>query len=199
MRLLAAAAAVCLLLVPAVEAQSLGGEQLYLTPPQGWTVGFHDRKGNVEVTELLPAGQTLKDWNAMLTVQLITDSGNRDVQAILNEQLGRVNDACEDTGAGPLSLAKENGYDTAMRAIACARSKQWGDGELSLYKVLRGKERIYIVSRSWRGPAFDKTKLPVPTGTTNEWLTFMRQVVLCDSRDPQHPCPSGQAGGAPSR
>ncbi len=194
-----AAVTCCAMLASSAQAQTAGGEQLYLAAPQGWKVGFHDLKGNVEVTELLPPGQTLKDWSAMLTVQLISGGQINDTQEILKEQIDRIQNACEDIGAGPLSVANENGYETAMRAIACAKSKQWGDGELSLYKVLRGNQRVYIVSRSWRGPAFDKQKLPVPTETTNEWLAFMKQVVLCDSRDPHHPCPSDKSSGAAGR
>jgi hypothetical protein len=173
-------------------------EQLFILPPKGWVVGYHDAKGNIDVTEVLPPGQTLKNWTEMLTVQIIGGMSKKSAQDVLKDQLEIVKNACEDIGAGQVSLAMENGFDTAMRAVACPKSKQWGDGELSLYKVISGRDRAYVVWRSWRGPSFDKQHLPVPVETTTEWLSFMRQVLLCDVSDPKHACPNPASQGTPS-
>lgn len=172
-------------------------EQLYILPPKGWVVGFHEAKGNIDVTEVLPPGQTLKNWSEMLTVQMIGGMGNKTPQDVLKDQLEVVKNACEDIGAGQVSLAVENGFETAMRAVACPKSKQWGDGELSLYKVISGRDRAYVIWRSWRGPAFSKDHLPVPAELTVEWLNFMRQVMLCDTADPKHACPNPASKAAP--
>ncbi len=183
---------------PAVADPPPASEQLFILPPQGWVVGYHETKGNVDVTEVLPPGQTLKNWTEMLTVQIVGGMSRKSAQDVLKDQLEVVKNACEDIGAGQVSLAMENGFETAMRAVACPKSKQWGDGELSLYKVISGRDRAYVVWRSWRGPSFDKEHLPVPAETTTEWLSFMRQVLLCDAHDPQHACPNPAAKGAPA-
>lgn len=172
-------------------------EQLFIVPPKGWVIGFHEKKDNVEVTEVLPPSQTLKNWTEMLTVQIIGGNGGKSPQDVLKDQLEIIKSACDDIGAGQVSLAVENGFETAMRAVACPKSKQWADGEVSLYKVITGRDRAYVVWRSWRGPAFTKDHLPVPSGTTAEWLGFMRQVMLCDSSDPKHACPDPSAPKAP--
>ncbi|MDR3435961.1 hypothetical protein [Telmatospirillum sp.] len=188
-----------LLLTSLAAAQQPSGEQLYVLPPKGWDVAYHDSKGNIDVTEVLPPGQTLKNWTEMLTVQMISGQPVKTPQDVLTDQVEVIKNACEDIGAGRLNLAVENGYETALRAIACPKSKQWGDGELSLYKVISGRERAYVVWRSWRGPAFDKEHLPVPAEKTTEWLTFMQQVMLCDEHDPKHSCLVAQGGkGAPA-
>jgi len=183
---------------PAVLAQAPGaGEQLYVAPPQGWVMGFHDQQGNVEVTELVPQGQSVQDWTEMLTVQLITGKPERSPQEVLKDQVEELQKACDDIGAGATAPQVENGYDTAIRAIACTKSKQWGKGELTLYKVIRGRERLYVIARAWRGAPFDKEHLPVPPEKTQEWLRFMQQVSLCDSRDGQRPCPGQRATPGP--
>jgi hypothetical protein len=190
MRLVCCLVTGCLLAASAASAAGpAGGEQLYVMPPKGWDVAYHDQKGNVDVTEVLPPGQTLKAWTEMLTVQMTAGKPVKSPQDVLKDQLDLVKGACEDIGAGQTSLGVENGYETGMRAIACPKSKQWADGELSLYKVIVGAERTYVVWRSWRGPAFEKEHLPVPAEKTAEWLTFMRQVLVCDDRDPKHACP----------
>lgn len=197
MRLVVLGVVGCLVGGSVAMAQQNAGEQLFVPPPNGWKVGFHDRKGNVDVTEVVPAGQTVTEWSEMLTVQVISGKPSKAAQDVLKDQLVDIQNACEDVGAGQANLGVENGYETALRAVACTKSKQWGKGELNLYKVLVGRDRIYIVSRSWRGEPFQKDRLPIPPEKTAEWLGFMQHVVVCDSRDPKHPCPStDQAGGA---
>ncbi len=192
--------AVCIGLVLSggyAAAQQPSGEQLFVLPPQGWKIGFHDRQGNVEVTEVLPPDQTVQEWTEMLAVQVVIGKGQKMPQEVLKEQMSDIQKDCTDVGAGAVSLGVENGYDTAIRAIACTRLKKWPKGELGLYKVLRGRDRLYIVSRSWRGEPFEKSQLPLPPETTQAWLAFMQQVVLCDTRDPKRPCP--KEGSQPGR
>lgn len=175
--------------VSAQQGQPLPGERLFLIPPTGWVIAFHDRQGNVELTELVPQGQNIQNWKEMLTVQLINGKPESSPADVLKGQVEEVQQACDDVGAGAVSPGMENGYETALRAIACTRSKQWGKGELNLYKVIRGRERLYVISRSWRGEPFEKDKLPVSPDVTKQWLAFMQQVRVCDGRDAQHACP----------
>lgn len=185
----AAVGALLSLPVMAQQAAPASGERLFLIPPTGWVIAFHDRQGNVDLTELVPQGQTAQNWKEMLTVQLISGKPESSPADVLKNQLSEIQQACDDVGAGAVSPGMENGYETALRAIACTRSKQWGKGELNLYKVIRGQDRLYVVSRSWRGEPFEKDKLPVGPDVTKQWLNFMQQVRVCDARDAQHACP----------
>jgi hypothetical protein len=126
----------------------------------------------------------------MLVVELIGAKPDKDVQAVLRDRLDEIHHDCENVGAGAPQLSRENGYDTGLRAIACPRSKKWNKGEISLFKVLLGNDRTYIVARSWRSEAFEKTHVTLPADKMTEWLAFMEQVVVCDPRDPTHPCPT---------
>jgi hypothetical protein len=176
----------------AVAQQGGGVEQLFMVPPPDWTVGYHDQKGATDLTALLPPGQTRQNWSEMLTVELISGRPAMDVQTTLGQRLDAIRQDCDDVGAGPAQLAVENGYDTGIRAIACPKSKRWGKGELSLYKVILGRSRTYVISRHWSGEPFAKDHMPVPARTTEEWLAFMTRVVVCDSGDRQHPCPTSK-------
>ena len=176
-------------------AEEMTGERLFVPFPKGWTMGYHERKGTIEVTELVPPGQTVGDWQEMLTVQMMDGPAKGSGPDLLKERAEMIRQGCDDVGAGPPAVSKENGYETALRAVACTRSKQWGKGELTLFKAVLGKERTYIVSRSWRGEPFAKDNLPVPADTTKEWLNFMQRVVLCDTRDPERRCPKNEGEG----
>lgn len=183
--------AALLVLLPsaAALAQKLEGEQLYLLPPQGWVPAYHDTRGNVELIEMVPQGQTMSDWSEMLTVQLIGGKPSQTPEEVLKNQQSQVRDSCDDAGFGPLSPSQDNGYDSAIQAMACSKSKKYQKGELNLFKVIKGHERLYIINRAWRGEPFELAHLPVPPETTKSWLVFMAKTVVCDSRDAQKPCP----------
>lgn len=183
------AAALVLSLAPLARAQQGGGEQLMIIQPEGWVQVFHDTKGAVEITSLAPSGQSAKDWTDLLTVEMIQGKPSMDVQTVLGKRLDAIHQSCEDVGAGPAQLSSENGYDSGIRVVACAKTKD-GRGEVSLYKVFLGADRTYVISRSWSGKPFEKNKVPLPASTTEEWLAFMGKVVLCDPRANNHPCPA---------
>ena len=177
------------LLGGAAQAQQ-GIEQLFLIPPPGWTIGFHDTKGGTDLTEMLPPGQTLKDWKEMVTIEMVQGKPTMDVQTTLNARLEAIHQGCPDVGAGPAQIGVENGYDSGIRAIACPKSSRYNKGELSLFKVILGKNRTYVIGRAWSGEPFDKDKMPVPASTSEEWLAFMGKIVVCDTVDRNHPCPT---------
>ena len=172
------------------RAQTQGGEQLFLMPPTGWGIVAHDVKNNTEVTELTPNGQTEQNWTDKLKVELIQGKPVADLQSVLNSLIKAVQEDCEDVGAGASQISNENGYEAGLRAVACPKTKRAGRGEIGLLKVVLGKDRTYVISRLWSGPAYPKDKIPLPAQTSDEWLAFMGKVTVCDPRERTHPCPS---------
>jgi hypothetical protein len=176
----------------AMAQQGGGGEQLFIVPPAGWSIGYHDLKGNTDLTEMVPSGQSMQNWTDLLTVELVQGKPTVDAQTLLAGRLDSIRQGCDNVGAGPPQLAVENGYDTGVRAFACPKSKRFGKGELTLYKVIMGNHRTYIVTRAWSGPPFEKGHMPtLPPNTTEDWLAFMSRVIVCDSNERTHPCPTG--------
>src|SRR5262249_7277039 len=161
-----------------------------VVPPKGWKIDLHERRGAVDSTQIVPQGQSGKDWTDMLTVQFSAAIPIKAVTEVLNDQLERITRDCEDVLAGPANTGTETGFETGVRVIACTKSRRTGKGEVSLFKVLRGREKLYVVARSWRGAAFARDKMPLAQETTQEWTSFMQSVVLCDSRDPSKACPN---------
>jgi hypothetical protein len=186
------AAVLLLYLAPLLADAQQAGEQLMIIKPIGWEQVFHDSKGIIDITSLAPAGQTAKNWTDLLTVEMITGQPTMDVQTVLAKRLDAIHQGCDDVGAGPTQLSTENGYDAGIRAFACPKTKQDGRGEVSLYKVFIGQSRIYVISRAWSGKPFEKNKVPLPASTTEDWLSFMGKVVLCDPQANNHPCPASK-------
>jgi hypothetical protein len=197
-RLVAAVLLGGLVVAPAAGAQQLG-EHLYInfkTMLPGWTLLPTQRGRQVELTEIVPPGQNQQNWTDQVAVNIIYGTPNQSPQDLLAQRVQLIQHECEDSQAGPVAPAVENGYETALRAVACTKAKRWGQGEISLFKAWRGRDASYLVARSWRGPPFAKNDRPVPPETTLQWLAFMQGIVLCDSRDPRRPCPVATANPA---
>lgn len=170
-------------------AQSAPHERLHIVPPPGWKIGVHDRRNGVDVTKLIPPDETLSTWTQMLTVRLIDEKPEQSAADFLKDQVVETRRACEDFGTGPVGPRDENGYETGLQAIVCTKSKQTGQGEMHLFKAIRGQNHLYVVSRAWRGDPFDKAHIPVSSDTTKGWIRFMDAVIACDPGDERHPCP----------
>lgn len=194
------AALLGLVFAGAARAQD-GSEHLYLNYRKllpGWTVAPTQRGADVELTEIVPPGQSPQNWTDEVAVNILYGAPAQSPQQLLSDRIASVQRECEETSVGPISPTVENGYETAMRAVACTKVKRLGLGEVTLYKAWKGREAMYLVARSWRGPAFEKGHVPVAPETTLQWLAMIQSVVLCDMRDPKRPCPDPAAQAAPA-
>ena len=53
----------------------LQNENLLVTMPQGFKVGFQDKKNNMQMTEMVPSSETVENWTEMVTVQVFFKGG----------------------------------------------------------------------------------------------------------------------------
>lgn len=64
----------CLVILAAFGASAanadLENENLLITAPPGYKVGFNDKKPNMVMTEFVPAKETVENWTEMVTVQV---------------------------------------------------------------------------------------------------------------------------------
>jgi hypothetical protein len=199
-RFAAAALLGALLVAPAARAQQQG-EHLYInfkTMLPGWTLIPTQRGQGVELTEIVPPGQNQQNWTDQVAVNILYGTPKMTPVDLLAQRVQLIQRECEDSQVGAVVPGVDNGYETAVRAVACTKTKRWGQGEVSLFKAWRGRDAMYMVARSWRGAPFAKNARPVPPETTVQWLAFIQAVVLCDSRDPKRPCPVPAAAPAPA-
>ena len=57
-------------LLAATPTVAFEGENLLAAMPQGYKVGFQQKKGAKQSTEMVPAGETVQAWTEMVTGQL---------------------------------------------------------------------------------------------------------------------------------
>jgi hypothetical protein len=50
---------------------------------------------------------------------------------------------------------------------------------VTLYRAVRGKQALYVLTRTRRGEAYDGTAIPLPEATLAQWRTELRHFLIC--------------------
>lgn len=67
---------VAILLFSSAAHAQLKNENLLVAAPDGYKVGFQDKNASQQITEMVPDGQSVKDWTDMVTVQIFFNMTN---------------------------------------------------------------------------------------------------------------------------
>jgi hypothetical protein len=152
LRLIFILSAILLFSVPA-HAQ-LKNENLLVAMPDGYIVGFQDKNAKQQMTEMVPRGQSVKDWTDMVTVQIFFNMTDVTPDAYKQrlEKLWAEN--CKGAESSPIGQGNERGYPVIVWLQYCPLNKDTGKPEVTL---LKGDRRQGQFLRRAEG-------VPVPTG-----------------------------------
>ena len=114
--------AAALMLLPAVALAApaqRGGEIVsFGTPPAGFEIGYRTSQGEQTIVELVPRGQTVQNWERMVTLQ--TFAGNaQSVSDFRRAVSDGWRSACPGGNTINLSEGQENGYPFAFWQMTC--------------------------------------------------------------------------------
>ena len=159
----------------------LKNENLLVTMPEGYIVGFQDRNARQQMTEMVPRGQTVKDWTEMVTVQIFFGMTNVTPEAYRQrlETLWAAN--CTGAQSDPVGQGNERGLAVTVWIAFCPLNKETGKPELTMLKAIGGKDSFYLVQKAFRFKP-DKEQI-------EQWSRYLRSVTVCDSRVPERACP----------
>lgn len=178
--------AAALILLPAVALAApaqRGGEIVsFGTPPADFETGYQASQGGQTIVELVPKGQTVQNWERMVTLQ--TFAG--DTRSVIDFRRA-VSDgwrsACPGGNTINLSEGQENGYPFALLQMSCEHNPQSGRPEYTWIKAMRGERALYVAQYAFR-------HLPSRAELTDA-ARRLRGMSLCDTRPGrarQHPC-----------
>ena len=178
---------------PAPAQTAPEGEHLIARYPKGWEALPINRQGNLTVVQLLPPGQSPRDYVESIIVQ----RREGDAQSPRDLVMGIVQGSrghCEGVVVSPVDEVPVNGYHAAEVRFACTKSSRNGKSGLMEIKAIGGKTAMHVIQRVWFGaPVGANQPVPVPEATINAWDAFDRTVTVCDAADPEHPCPKAEA------
>ena len=171
-----------------------GGDELVFVPPTGWHPAYQNATDDVYEITYVPDGETAADWTESARAQIffnLSEDKPDLTTADFVENLRRYYErTCQKAETSPVSRWNDHGYSASIRLIVCDRQRGETLGSVSMIKVMRGRASIFMLDRSWRGPAFEAGTMPVPQETLDQWSEFLARSFLCNREDPDTPCPA---------
>lgn len=174
-------------------ADAATGELLLAAPPAGWQEQGAMQTPTLRMAEYAPP-RVREDRLERLTFE--AQSGDPLPDPIefvrgIGRDLAERCDRFEETN---ISSGYENGYPTSVRLMTCAKLEDASFGEVVMAKAIQGTERFYVITRRLRSPPAEDDAQPLTAQEMAEWSAHLGAIRVCDTRAPDHPCPSAAAG-----
>ena len=132
----------------------LENENLLITAPPGYKVGFNEKKPSMVMTEFVPSKETVENWTEMVTVQVFFGL-KATPQQFMEDLAKRWRAACPETPEGHvIADAPENGYPTRVWLLDCPKNPQSGKPEITCSRLCRAMtasiwcKRRFVSSRA---------------------------------------------------
>ena len=161
-------------------AAGLDDENLLVSLPEGYKIGFQTQKENMRMTEMVPLGETVHNWTEMVTVQVFLSMTKVAPDAFERSLVGQWTSACADSKSHHITDGVENGYAFALWMLACPKNKATGEPEVTWFKAVRGNDSFYVVQKAFKFMPSNEQVV--------HWTKFLKQVQVCDTRLPDRPC-----------
>jgi hypothetical protein len=168
-------------LAPSAAKAELVDENLLVTSPPGYKVGFRDKKADMLMPEFVPAKETAENWTEMVTVRVFFGLKTTPEQ-FMGDMEKRWRSACPNAEEPhTVASAPENGYPTLVWLLDCPKNPQTGKPEITWFKAVQGNDSFYLVQKAFK---FEPSKEQI-----TRWMGYLRNVGVCDSRIADRACP----------
>ncbi len=156
--------------------------------PTGWVEAFA-RRGDQEMVEYVPPGQSATNWQRKITLEIYHDLNNLPLDTLQRRAASQNREACDGVVEGKFQSGVNNGYASAFWTLGCQRNKATGYGETRYTKAIQGTTGLYILSQVWRTPAFGKEGPGISPPEIDAAMTFLTTSSVCDQALAKNPCP----------
>ncbi len=158
-----------------------GNENLLQTLPDGHQIGFQDRKGGAQITEMVPKAETVENWTEMLTTQVFfgLKVAPRQFKASMDEAMQA---GCPGAKSMEGVQDQENGYPILAWLQVCPSKPATGKPEKPWYKAIQGNDSFYLVQNAFKYAPSEQE--------VTRWLKYLRGISVCDTRLPASACPA---------
>lgn len=166
---------------PTQSGMGLEDENLLAELPSGFKVDYEAQQNNMTISEMVPSNESVDDWSTLITVQIfmgMTGTTPEQYQENMNQSWFN---ACADSESYPVADGEENGYPFVLWQLYCPVNPATQKVEYAYMKAIQGNDSFYLVQVAFRHePSSDEI---------TQWMQYMKQVKVCDSRIPEKACP----------
>jgi hypothetical protein len=158
--------------------------------PADWVAQPPVRQEQLTVIRLLPPGQTAQDFSQAITVERY-ESEHRSPKDFVLSRAEASRGTCDGMLAGEVVEGVINGYKAASLRFTCTRSQRNNKSGAVSLTAIAGRDALHVISWFWLGaPVAANQLVPVPPQTVAQWDAFTKTILVCDTRDSTHPCPT---------
>ena len=162
--------------------EELFGENLIFSPPNGYHIGYTNRKNNIFLQEWVPNGQKVNNWSEMISVQVLFDYKTSDLEDFVDDFIKIIVDVCVDGRGLTVTKGKENGYFFHLFITICGVNPNTQKHEFTMVKTILGTDALYIIQKAW--------KYKPTNSQIQDWSKAFSKVFICDTRNETAPCPN---------
>ena len=169
-------------------------ERIVTPMPDGWMVIYHAKDHRREVLEYVPEGQSVTNWQEMVTSKIF-DRSRATPHDYNSKTIKNFAKLC--TKSVKIVGEKEDrfGYDASLAFIECQTKPETRKKNKFVRKILfqvqlaiRGKDALYIAESAWQT---DDVTAPRPTQDNdllNRITSRLDNVFVCDDRLKEKSC-----------
>lgn len=129
---------------------------------------------------MIPTGQTLENWQEMLTVQVFRRN-NQSLEEFSGKFTRQWAKNCKGSEYKKIRDGNENGYGYTFWLMICSSTPAVKMFEFTMLKAIRGKDALYVIQKAFRfSPSVEQV---------SDWSKFLRKNIVCDSRIAERACP----------
>jgi hypothetical protein len=173
-----------------------------------WSKAAADQQGQLSILELVPNGQSNKDWTEMMTIQTFGQRRDINIHAMIDQIQTAMKGAC----AGFEVANQDDKPDHVNIMLLCRdpdpakapRGVTLKKHEVMWLKGMRGLVSTYLVQRAWHSDVAAKNSVFASPDTRKQWQTWADSVTLCskpcapNAPNPCLPQSPGQRPAAPA-
>lgn len=159
----------------------LQNENLLVEIPTGFKIDYEARQDNMIISEMVSENETVNDWTTLVTVQIFLGLTGTTPEQYQENMTQTWFNACADSEAYPVASGDENGYPFTLWQLYCPINPSTQKVEYAYMKAIQGNDSFYLMQVAFRHE-------PTPDEVI-EWVSYLREVHVCDSRIPERACP----------
>lgn len=168
--------------------------------PADWpmTPAFQKKDSAFFLAEFVPKKQTIDQWSEMISITAYPTAPTATVKEYYARLTSILTDVCGADNIGSKIFKETQGEMVAMLSCGGLKDKASGfgglgkgQGELTLYRILKTEKGLISLFYSWRGEAFDvkdSAYYPASAEVIGRARAGLDDALLCDIKKPQGVC-----------
>ena len=186
-RAILAAAALALFAAPAPA------EERFVTAiPTDFYYAWRSPDPRVDFREYVPEGETYERWSQMLTRQVFSGPPKKSPKELLATLYEMQKRNCGQVRGGVVGEGRESGFETLYALLTCDRSQRFGLPEATFYKIVAGREALYLLLWALRPPHFPTENRDAFNAISRRATGFLGAAFVCsEGKLDDTECPPG--------